>query len=376
MKMADKKVILVTGVANFWGGQVVKRLIEEAGQPAPDMTGENGDLRIIGLDSEAPPQEIKGLDFIQADIRNPLLIDLFKSEGVHTVCDLSFIENGRAGEASFDFNVMGTMKLLGACAEAGVRKVVLKSSTAVYGASPSNPAFLTEQHPFQANRTHGFTRHMVEIEAFCHDFRRQQPEMTLTILRFPSIVGPLSDTPMTRYLKESWPIVLMGFDPLMQVIHERDVLEALVYVIMNDQPGVFNVAADGVLPLSKLMSLAGKLPLPVFHLFAYWGKELLGSSGVNGNRYIPIDLDYIRYPWVADLARMHNELGFIPRYTSEDALREFAGQQRLRRYVPETDALADDEKRLHEIIERRRRDKKSQMAKVAGTAEEVEDEQR
>jgi UDP-glucose 4-epimerase len=376
MKMADKKVILVTGVANYWGAQVVKRLIDEAGQRESDSPGESGEFHIIGLDSEPPTQEIKGLDFIQADIRNPLLIDLFKSERVHTVCHLSLIESGHAGESSFDFNVMGTMKLLGACAEAGVRKVVLKSSTTVYGASPSNPSFLAEQHPFHGNRSRGFTRHMVEIEAFCHGFRRQQPEMILTILRFPSIVGPQADTPMTRYLKEPWPPVLMGFDPLMQVIHERDVVEALAYTVLNDQPGVFNVAAEGVLPITKLMSLAGKIPVPVFHLFAYWGKELLDSSGVNGNRYVPIDLDYIRYSWVADLARMHNELGFTPRYTSEEALREFAGQQRLRRYVPEVDTLADDEKRLHDIIERRRRDKERQMANPAGRAEEVEDEQR
>jgi hypothetical protein len=72
---------------------------------------------------------------------------------------------------------------------------------------------------------------------------------------------------------------------------------------------------------------------------------------------MPIELDYIRYPWVADLAKMREELGFSPRYTAEEALREFAGQQRLRRYAPESSTLAYDEERLRDTIERRRRAK-------------------
>jgi len=104
---------------------------------------------------------------------------------------------------------------------------------------------------------------------------------------------------------------------------------------------------------------------------------LLSSSGLNDGRYIPIELDYIRYPWVADLTRMHKELEFMPRHTVEETLREFAGQQRLRRYVPETDALAYDEGRLHDTIERRRRAKERQMANAARKAEEdVDNEQR
>jgi UDP-glucose 4-epimerase len=306
-----------------------------------------------------------------------LLIDLLKSEDVHTLCHLGFIDYGRSGEASFDANVMGTMKLLGACAEAGTTKIVIKSSTAVYGASPGNPGFLTEHHPLQGSRSHGSTREMAEIEAFCNGFRRQQPEITLTIFRFPSIVGPNADTPMTRFLKEPRSPVLLGFDPLMQVIHERDVVEALAYGVLNDHPGVFNVAADGILPLTKLMSLAGRFPIPVFHLFAYWGMGLLGSSGLHDGRFVPIELDYIRYPWVADLTRMHNELDFVPRYTAEETLREFAGQQRLRRYVPETDALAFDEARLHDTLERRRRARERQMANAARRdGEDVDNEQR
>jgi UDP-glucose 4-epimerase len=345
--MSNKQVILVTGVASYWGAQVASRLISAA-------SADTG-YHVIGLDSEPPGDSLKGLDFIQADIRNPLFVDLLKSEKVHTVCHLVFAESLRPSEAAFDVNVMGTMKVLGACAEAGVRKVVLKSSMTIYGAIPGNSSFITEQQPPQTGSTYGTTRNLIEIEAFCNGFRRQVPEMILTILRFSGIIGPKADTPMTRFLKQPMAPVLLGFDPLMQVIHENDVVEALVYAIHNDVPGVFNVAAEGNLPLSRLVALASKVPIPVFHLFAYWGSDLMSMAGVSAGRHWPIEIDYLRYPWVGDLTKMREDLGFVPSYTAEEALREFAGEQRLRRYMPESAAMAYDEERLRDTIERRNR---------------------
>jgi len=347
--MSEEKVILVTGVADYWGAQVASRLIAQA-DAQPDLG-----LHIMGLDIEAPKDEIKGLDFIPADIRNPLLVNLLESEAVDTVCHLVFMESVRPNESAFDMNVMGTMKVLGACAEAGVRKVVLKSSLAVYGAQAANPAFLTEDHPLQGSRSYGNTRDLVEIEAFCNGFRRQVPEMILTILRFANIIGPKANTPMTRFLKQPMAPVLMGFDPLMQVIHEKDVVEALCYTILNDMPGVYNMAAEGILPLRKLMALAAKMPIPVFHLFAYWSIGFMSTTGLNNGQVVPVELDYLRYPVIADLAKMHDELGFTPHYTAEEALREFAGEQRVKRYMPESAAMTYDEERLRDTIERRRR---------------------
>jgi len=262
--MAKQKNILVTGVNNFWGAQVATRLLADA------ISQPNLGINVIGLDSEPPKQRIEGLDFIQADVRNPLLVELLQSENIHTVCHLVFVESVRPGEAVFDLNVMGTMKVLGACAQAGVRKIVLKSSMAVYGAKPVNPTYLTEDHPLQGGRSYGYTRDLVEIESFCNGYRRQEPDIILTILRFPNILGPKADTPMTRFLKNLGAPVLMGFDPLMQIIHEQDVIEALVHSVLKDVPGVYNVAAEGIFPLRRLMTLAAKIPLPVLHPFAYF----------------------------------------------------------------------------------------------------------
>ncbi len=350
--MTDNGVVLVTGVAGHWGALVAARLSDQ------------GYRRIIGLDVEPPAREVEGLDFVLADVRNPLLVELLKAERVNTVCHLAFVHSTRRSEAAFDANVMGTGRLLGACAEAGVHKVVLKSSMVVYGACPTNSAFLTEEQPLRGSRRYGFIRDMTEIEKLCNGFRRRVPEMVLTVLRFSSIVGPSVDSPMTRFLRSTWAPSLTGFDPMMQIIHETDVVAALLRAIGRDVPGVFNVAADEPLPLSRIKGLAGKLPISIFHPFASWGIGLPGSSGQMVERYMPIEPDYLRYSWVGDLTRMHEELGFEPRYTPGEVLREFAASLRLGRYRTGGASLARDEQHLRDVIERRRRAREGEIARA------------
>ena len=358
--MLDGKTILITGVSEYWGSRVAEYLLAEQErtgefieQPASDSRPVNP--HILGIDGVPRTDSIKSLDFIQTDIRNPLLVELLKAENVDTIIHLAFEENYFARETAFDLNVIGTMKVMGAAAEAGVKKVVLMSSTQVYGALPTNPAFLTEQQPLNGRQADGTTRNLVEIEAFCNGFRRQVPEMAIAILRFPGIIGPTVNSPMTRYLRLAPPPILLGFDPQMQIIHEDDVVSAIVHAVKNDVSGVFNIAADGVLPLAKILGLVGKIPLPVFHLCANWGSGLLRASGVDISKYYPISLDYLRFPWVADTSLMRDELDFSPLYTAEEALREFSSQLRVSKYKPQTRDLAVDEALLRDTLERRKR---------------------
>ncbi len=334
--------VLITGVGGYWGKRVAARLVTESS------------LHVLGLDSASPAERIRGLDFIQADVRTPLMVDLLTDEQIHTICHLAFLENVRPTEATFDLNVMGAMKLFGAAATAGVTKIVLKSSMMVYGARADNSAFLGEERTLAIQGGSSRLRDLLEVEAFCNGFRGQSPHMSLTVLRFPNIVGPQADTPLTRFLSSQFTPTLMGFDPLMQVIHEDDVVEALAHAVLHDAPGVFNVAAEEVLPLSKLMALAGKFAPPIFHLAAYWGNPVLSSMGLPVARLWPLPLDYLRYSWVGDLNKMRSVLDFTPRYTATEALREFAGRKRLRNFALTGPEAAEDETHLRERLERRR----------------------
>ena len=358
--MAKKRVVLVTGAAGYWGSRVAARL---AGQDA---------YQVIGLDAEQPAKLSKDFDFILADIRNPLMVDLLRAEGVDTVCHLAFRGSTRRSEAAFDANVMGATKMLGACAQAGVRKVVIKSSMAVYGARPTNSAFLSEGHALRGSRRYGYTRDLVEIENYCNGFGRRAPEMMLTLLRFSSIIGPTADTPMTRFLRSLWAPSMRGFDPMMQLIHEDDVVAALIHTVNSDLPGVYNVAAEDAMPLGKIRGLVGKRPISVFSSCAGLGATLLGTARLDVKRYLPIEPDYLRFPWVGNLSRMQQELGFVPRYTAEEALHEFAAQLRLGRYRSGASGLAQDEELMREVIERRRRTRERLAQASVGTPGEGE----
>lgn len=339
--MTHKRTVLITGVSDYWGQRLAQRLLTEEA------------LQIIGLDIEPPEEELRGLDFVQADIRNPLLAELLRDEQVDTVCHMAFIENVQRSEAIFSYNVMGTMRVLGASAESNVSHVVLKSSTMVYGAHADNDAFLTEDSPLRGSRRYGYNHYRLEIESFINGFRRQAPQLGLALLRFANIVGPSASSPMNDYLREPVAPVLLGFDPMMQLIHEDDVVEALALVTLSRINGTFNVASSPALPLLRILGLMGRPSLPIFHPLAYLAVNWLGGN--LKQRVAPFEPDYLRYRWIADLSKMQEILGFAPRYMGDEAVQALATHLRMKRYQkPRVEELAYDEGRLRATIERRR----------------------
>ncbi|MGD8584051.1 MAG: NAD-dependent epimerase/dehydratase family protein [Chloroflexota bacterium] len=340
--MADETVFLVTGVSNYWGARLAGRLLQEVG------------LRVIGIDAVAPKEEIPGLDFILVDSRNPLLAELLRSESVAALCHLDFTASAEIDDQVSQHNLSAAMNVLDACAEAGVQRVVVKSSTAVYGARPDNSAFLDEQSALRGSGDYGYTRDLLKIEAYCNGYCGQWPGVGLTVLRLANIIGARANTPMTQFLSLPTPPILLGFDPMMQLLHEDDAVEALAYAMLRDRPGVFNVAAEDAMPLSRILRLAHRVPLPIFHVFAYPGMKALKEIGLAAGRVVPVEWDYLRYSLVADLSRMREELVFSPIYTAAESLREFASQR-----AADDDngpKMTGDEAWLRAIIDRRQRE--------------------
>ena len=291
-------------------------------------------MRVLGIDIKPMPRPSPGIEFVEADIRNPLLSKLFKSENVEVVLHCAFRWRQRRTEEVFDSNVLGTMRLLGAAALAHVHKVIIPSSTVVYGAHPNNPAFIDEHSDFVGHPEYAYIRELRDIETFVSGFRHQYPDMVVTVLRFANILGGGMPSPMTSYLSLPAPPVLLGFDPLMQFIHHDDVLRAVGHCIMEDYNGTYNVAAPDPQSLLKVLALAGVPPVFIFHPFAYWGHRWGRMIRPEVDRCAPLPWDYLRYSWVAATDRMEQELGFTPAKDAETTVREF-GQQ-LREYRRKT----------------------------------------
>lgn len=343
--MTSQRVVAVTGVSGRWGRAVAEALLAQPG------------LHVLGIDARPPQRRINGLDFIKADIRNPLLVELLRADQVDTVVHLAWRERQQRRDADFESNVLGTMQFLGACVEAGVDQLVLRSTTAVYGARPENPVYLNETFPVAARSSYAAVRDMVEVERFLAEFAAEFPELRIAVLRFANVVGADVDSPFTRLLR--LPVIpsLLGFDPLLQLIDFEDAVRALVHTVLTRAGGVVNVAAHEVVSLCQAAAMAGKPVLPLLHLAVYWTLPMAGVTPVTrgARRYWPLEPDYLRYPWTASTERMRADLGFEPTWTARQALERFVQAVRVASYATPSEMQAYANDNLAAAIEDRHR---------------------
>ena len=318
-------VVLVTGVSKFLGGHLAARL---AADPSID--------RVLGVDTVPPPRDLLRrmgrAEFVRADIRNPLIAKVISQASVDTVVHASLSANpGTSGgrTAMKEMNVIGTMQLLAACQKAAsVRRVVLKSTTAVYGSSPRDPALFDEAMTPKDLPSGGYAKDAVEIEGYLRGFARRRPDVSVTVLRFANFIGPRIDTVFTRYF--ALPVVptVLGFDARVQLLHEEDALAVLERAVSKELPGTFNVAADGVLMLSQAIRRAGRIALPVP------GPAVGPVSRIfRGARIVdfsPEQMRLLNFGRVVDNRRLRTQFGFTPRWTTAQAFDDYVRGRALR----------------------------------------------
>jgi UDP-glucose 4-epimerase len=227
-------------------------------------------------------------------------------------------------------NVLGTMQLLAAAYHApDLRRLILKSTTAVYGSTAADPAVWTESMSHEAPR-HGFGKDAIEVEDYVRSFDRRRPEVAVTVLRLANQVGPTVDNPLTRYFELPVCPTVLGFDPRLQFLHEEDTAEVLLRATLGPPTdGTFNVAGDGVVLLSQAIRIAGKPPLPIPEPLVGRMAELVGRTV----DFSPEQVRFLQYGRVADTSAAATELGFLPKWTSLHAFEDFAA--RLRKLVTE-----------------------------------------
>ncbi|WP_228805583.1 NAD-dependent epimerase/dehydratase family protein [Nocardia higoensis] len=318
-------VVLVTGAGRFFGGNVVAELVQ-------DPTIE----RIIAVDTVTPSREFQRrmgrAEFVRADIRNPLIRKVIGGNEVDTVVHTAVLSRppspgGRA--VMKDLNVLGAMQLFAVCQKTpSVRRVVVRSSSAVYGASAKDPAKFTEEMSARKPPSGWFARDCIEIEGFVRSMARRRPDIAAVILRLAPTVGPRLARRGVQYLR--WPLTptVFGRDARMQLLHEQDAVAALAHAARAGRSGTFNVAGDGALTLSQAVRRAGRLELPLpFALFRTAGRALMENVMRD---FSAEQLDYFHFGCGLDTTRMRAELRFEPRWTTVQAFDDFIGGAALR----------------------------------------------
>jgi UDP-glucose 4-epimerase len=323
-KVPMPQVVLLTGVSQFVGSRLAAQL---SADPSID--------RIIGVDTVPPaPADVARLgrtEFVRADIRNPLIARIVAQAKVETVVHASVtaMPRGASGRASVkEMNVIGTMQLLAACQKSEtVRRLVVKSTTTVYGSSPRDQAVFDEKMSAHAVPTSGYAKDAIEVESYVRGFSRRRPDITVSVLRLTNFIGPTVETPLSRYL--AMPVVptALGYDPRLQMIHEADALEVLRLATTSDRPGVYNVAGSGTLVLSQAIRRAGRVQLPVPGPAVEWVGRLVRRSGMVD--FSPSQMQFLNFGRVVDITKLETEFAYSPRYSTAEAFESFLAERPL-----------------------------------------------
>jgi UDP-glucose 4-epimerase len=298
--------VVITGIAGNLGRALAKQLHLETS--------------VIGVDRRPFRDKPKDVEHHQLDLRKARVEDLFRRQRPAALIHLGISHDPRMPfSEAHSFNVVGTQKILDACVRHGVKKVVVLSSANVYGPLPNNSNFLAEETPLMAADRFSGVRDLIELDMYAQSFVWRHPEVETVILRPCNIVGPTVRNAPANYLRLQRPLTVMGFDPMIQLIHEDDVARVLVQALRPGPRGVYNVVGPGEVPLSAIFRELGREPVPVPEFLLRPMLRRLFKAGVVS--FPPEELDHLQYLCVVDGSRAVRELGWAPHHSLRETIR-------------------------------------------------------
>jgi UDP-glucose 4-epimerase len=311
--------ILVTGLGTYWGSRIAQHL---EGDPGVEL--------VVGVDTRDPRLPLEKTEFVRADSSYSILQRIVRATQVDTILHTHLIteSEGSPGRTLHEVNVIGTMNLLAAAGAAGspVRKVIVKSSTLVYGSNFDDPFFFREDMARTQSPRTSIERSLLEVAAVVRDFADDNPHVVVTKLRCANVLGPNCETAFGRLLRRPVVPEILGFDPRLQFVHEDDVADALAHATLYDVPGVFNVAGDGVLPWSEVATIVGKRRVPLPPVLTGMAAAPLRALRIAD--LSPEVLSLLRYGRGVDTSQWQHA-GYEYHYTTLGAVTAFAEAVRL-----------------------------------------------
>jgi nucleoside-diphosphate-sugar epimerase len=284
---------------------------------------------VLGVARRPPSLELAKTDWATADIAVDDLVPLFR--GADAVVHLAWLIQPSRDEAELvRTNVGGSSRVFRAVADAGVSSLVYASSVGAYSPGPKD-RFVDENWPVEGVPTSFYSRHKAQVENLLDTFEREHPDVRVARLR-PGLIfkrsaasgirrlfaGPLVPTPLIRPRLIPFVPDLPGLR--FQAVHTDDVAEAYRQAVLREVRGAFNVAAEPVLDSQRLAEIfrARRVRMQPTRaralVSALWHLHLQPTP--------PGWLDLALAVPLLDTTRARDELGWAPRKTADDALRE------------------------------------------------------
>jgi UDP-glucose 4-epimerase len=315
---------LITGGSGYIGS----RLTDE-------LSGRDETELIVDVDVKPPPRQWPKTEFVKGDVRDRAAIKgLLERHEIDALIHLAFVLDPTHDDVTmYDVDVNGANSVLQAASEAGTEQVMVTTSATAYGAWPDNPTPIAEDWPVRGVPDFYYARDKADADRACQLWAARHPDRVMTIVR-PSIVfGPNVDNYIVRgFANFPFIPVLDGVDVDFQLVHEDDLVSALILLLDGKKDGAFNVGGDGVITWRRAGEMVGKKGRRVSLKNMKRLNGLLWRLHVPRTESPPGNLEFLRYPWVVSTEKLKSETGWEPRY---DTLETFKITMRARGVIPE-----------------------------------------
>jgi UDP-glucose 4-epimerase len=297
------KKVLVTGIASGQGQLVARKLLRR----------QHG-YQVVGVDRTPWEGRPRGVTMALADLRKRKFEDVIRRERPDVIVHLASVRHFKSHPAlRHEVNVNGTKRLLDFAISHGAKQVIIWSSSYVYGALPENPYYMDESFPLNSSRTYPEMRDLAEMDMLATAYLWRFPDIDITVLRPVNVLGYHVRSAIGRYLRAERVPTVLGFNPMLQFIHEDDLAEAIVLAIESHTRGVFNVVGPGAVPLHVAIRETGSRPMPLPEFIVRPAIQQLFRWGVYP--FPPRAIDFAKYQCTLDGTRFRDACGFTPRFS-------------------------------------------------------------
>ncbi|QYH36922.1 NAD-dependent epimerase/dehydratase family protein [Salinibacterium sp. M195] len=315
--------VLVTGGSGFLGTSVVAGL---AASDAIDCVV-SADIRTPGPSVRLPGVLYERLDVTDAGG----LPDLLRRHEIDTVVHLASIVNpGKNTTVAQEYavDVEGSRAVFAACVEAEVSRIVVSSSGAAYGYHPLNAEWITETDPLRGNDDFPYSRHKRMVEEMLAELRESAPQLSQTIFRIGTILGPAVDNQITALWEGRRVLKLSGSHSPFVFVWVDDVVDVMVLAATGGAAGIFNVAGDGKVLVEEIARGLGKklIVLPPWAFAAVLGI----AHALRLTPHKPAQVKFLRYRPVLENTALKEVFGFRPSMTSHEAFSAYLEARALR----------------------------------------------
>lgn len=297
-----KERVLITGNAGALGKELTKKLLADK------------NVQLLGVDRRPYPDAPRGLEHYSLDLRRKSAIDALRKFKPESIIHLGVIRNPQVHRSrklnAYHFNLESTAQLLRLAESLNLRKFVYLSTANLYGPSNNTSGLLHEETALHGANRSPEIRDLVVLDMMMQSFFWKQPKTQTVILRPCHIVGPHLRNAPTRYFNLDTIPTILGFDPIIQLIHETDLIDAIALSLRSEARGIFNLAGIDQAPLSRVIKRLDRptIPLPERILKAF----AAGSFFSRRSPFPSSEIDHLKYSCLVDTTRAYQELGFKP----------------------------------------------------------------